>query len=167
MEPHLEIIVTKLRTRFQAICPLFPLCKGVGATEEKALIQLGRSISKLIGETSRKNLTQLFTSHRYTEVILDATKATKEQRRVFRLDGGALPGFQLQYKAPSPMDILQKSSHLKQDQDITKLLDYLDEMMVANGMDFPSSDTDHPFSSAVMSRLQEESTGFGFPLSMN
>ena len=166
MEPHLEVVVTKLRTRYQAVCPLFPLCKGVGATEEKALIQLGRSIAKMIGEASEKNLTQLFSSHRYTEVILDATKATKEQRRVFRLDGGALPGFQLQYKSQSPMDILLKPTQ-KQDQDITKLLDYLDEMLVSNGMDFYSGDSDHPFTSAVMSRLQEEVSGFGFPLSMN
>jgi len=165
VDQHLEIIVTKLKTRYKAVCPLFPECKGFGVTEEAALLKLSQSISKLIAKLSEKNLKQLFLSNSYTEVLLDSQKATKQQHRVFRMDHKPKtnPSFTLKYKAP---DISPYTDEMLPAEDIRSVLAQMDEILLAQGQSVQVVDG----LSSLLDRGAlgpEDGIAFGFPLSLN
>ncbi len=83
---HLDVTITKLKTRFKATCTLFPECKGVGESEEKALLNLSHSISAFIANLTQKSIETLFQSNNFESVFLDSTAAKKKQTKRFKLD---------------------------------------------------------------------------------
>lgn len=167
MDNHIEIIVTKLRTRFRAECPLFPQCKGVGPTEEKALLQLSSAIAKMIGKLSKDNLSTLFLSDRYTEVLLDSTKPNKEQHKIYTLDKKSQPkGFMLKYKSKLP-EINPTEPEIQRD--VQRLINQIDEIIIAQDSmlqlhsdPFMNLEGHDPSSLAT-----EDGFAFGFLLNMN
>ncbi len=172
MNQHIEVIVTKLRTRYRAECPMFPTCKGVGATEEKALIDLSHSISRAISKMTQKNLASLFGSSQYTELILDARESRQHQRRVFPLSPDLLKAapsqFILKYKNDPPPAFPASNLTDAKRRDIGDLLSSLEEMLVDNELGLQALDD---FAATLQDPnggpLQEEGLIFGFPLSMN
>jgi hypothetical protein len=162
MEHHIEVIVTKMKTRFKAICPLFPECKGIGSTEEKALLDLSKQMSKQISKMVEDNLGGLLTSTRYTEVLLDITSPQKQQRRVFHT--------QNLMRAPNMVDLKVKvnlsetKAILKKNNELDRILNEMEEIIISDA--FPGRQTQEM---DVYSdpQAEEDVFGFGVPMSFN
>jgi hypothetical protein len=64
---NIEVKVSFQKTRFKAICPTFPECKGFGKSEDEAVKKLCKSISKFISQVAGSLV---------ENVIREATKPT-------------------------------------------------------------------------------------------
>ena len=85
---NLEVSISIQEDKYKAKSSAFPDCVGVGETEALALKSLSRSIARFISKISNEALNSVFTSERYSEVILDTTSEAKQQNRVYNLDSG-------------------------------------------------------------------------------
>ncbi len=86
MFSKLEVVITKKRSKYQALCTSFPQCIGNGKTEPLALENLCEVIADHIKNTTKDSFKNILLSPHYTEILFDTSKAKKEHRRVFNLD---------------------------------------------------------------------------------
>ncbi|MCP4050325.1 MAG: hypothetical protein GY730_06435 [bacterium] len=155
MNDFLEIIITFGETKYKAVCPAFPSCKGIGVTEKEALLKLSRSIARHINRSTRSLLENIILSDAYTEIIMDTTKNKKEHRRVFDFD---LTSFgkskEVSIKCKKMPDIMPKI-----DNDIQSLFNMMDE----GAANLKHADT-YP---RQPSPGNHDEFLFGFPLNLN
>jgi predicted RNase H-like HicB family nuclease len=155
---QLEIVITKLKTRYKATCALFPDCKGVGSSEEKALTDLSVSISKCIASLTQKSLDSLFSSHHFDKILLDGTSQKRKQTRYFQLDPAFTHinnHFVLKYKTDIQPPALPKLP----DNDIVQFFDDMENAV----LDHFSKDE----AAGGVETLPDGGMVFGFPLNMN
>lgn len=149
---YLEISIVKLKTNYKATCALFPLCKGVGASEEKALQNLSISIARHIGALAEQALSSILTSNHYTEVLLK--EGSKEHKKAFPISKSlGVKGINLVYKPTSKNISSPLENPDKEEKDIEDFLDDLHSMMVMD----TQFDVLPP----------EPIEGFGVPISLN
>jgi len=142
---NIEVQITFQKTRFKAICPAFPECKGFGKSEDEAVNKLCKSISKFISQVAGTLVESVIREAVHpTETRYEAPqKSTTPRGKASTTKKTAMPI--LSY----PEDRL--FFRVPPDQDIHTILDRL------QGPD----DYDAP--------LESEIDGFymGFPLSLN
>ena len=83
---HLEVVFTNHKDGIKAVCPMFPGCRGVGETEEDALVKLTQSVSRMMAKLTRSSLESVLLSDQYTDVISGPAQSTGEKKRLFSLN---------------------------------------------------------------------------------
>lgn len=84
---NLEVLIVKLQcNRFKASSPIFPNCKGLGATSDQALEKLVVSISNYVSGELKCLLMQFFSGKNYAEIITNINSQEDFQHRVYSLD---------------------------------------------------------------------------------
>lgn len=136
----LQVSVTFQKTRFKAVCSVFPECKGFGKSEEEAVRKLCKSVSKFISATA----------YSLVETVIYEALAEPEARHEKRgvQTPASLP-FSSSATLRYPQDHISK---IPKERDIRTLIDRLH--------------SPHPFDELLE---QPEVEGFylGFPLSLN
>ncbi len=83
---YLELIIQKNNEEdFQAKCPLFPNCKGNGASKDEAIKRLCRSISHFISRQTSSFFKKKLMSNDYSEIVSHPDEKDKFQHRVINL----------------------------------------------------------------------------------
>lgn len=86
MNQIIEVKLVKKQVNYIATASLFPSCKGIGKTKKDALNHLSKSISSFISKHIEGTLTQLFSSHNYTQIVMDHSSSKNAQTIAFHLN---------------------------------------------------------------------------------
>ena len=85
-EGHLDVVISKEDSKFAAMCPAFPECKGVGETEKEALEKLSDAIGVFVGKITKDSMKTLLLSENYTEILMGQKVQQDDQRKIFHLN---------------------------------------------------------------------------------
>ncbi len=84
----LEVVITQKGKQYEAICEAFPKCTGMAASQEGALEALCDAIAGFVGDVTRSTFKSILLAQNYTQVLLDGSKKSKRQHRIFSLEAG-------------------------------------------------------------------------------
>lgn len=84
---NLELILEKHKgNAFKATTPSFPVCKGIGLSENDAIEKLCNSIAYFISKTTKNMLKTKLTNKNYCEIITNPVKSKEFQHRIYNLN---------------------------------------------------------------------------------
>jgi len=83
-----QVLITRSNEKFRARSPHFPRCFGLGVSREEALHKLSESIARFIGKQAKASFSNLLSSDRYTEILLDPAKKDSDEHLVFGMPTG-------------------------------------------------------------------------------
>lgn len=160
---HLEVVFSKHKNGVEAVCSMFPGCRGIGEDEKEALVKLIQSVGRMMSKLTRSSLESVLLSDQYTEVLSGPYQSADVRKRLFALN----PQGNVSMSENKPQMIFMiKSLHelptMKKQQEGPFIQDagfqYLDL----------DSDEDVDLGDGYLSRsMGGEELSFGFPLNLN
>lgn len=84
---HLEVVFSQHKDGIKAVSPMFPGCRGIGPTEQEALVKLTQSVSRMMAKLTRTSLESILLSENYTDVLSGPSKSSDIKKRLFAMNG--------------------------------------------------------------------------------
>ncbi|MFC1517123.1 type II toxin-antitoxin system HicB family antitoxin [Candidatus Margulisiibacteriota bacterium] len=168
MKMDFEVIISKFKNRFKAICPDFPDCIGEGDSEEEAMEDLGNVITLHLGDTVRRTMDdvkQLGLLRRVSEVDNDQGKPLKKSLS-FKKDPLTKEGkIMFAGKLPIQQEWLKKIDKSHKGSKVKKILGIGSVSGLGSSAMFNPllDELQSPFTTELM----DEGLLFGVPLSLN
>ncbi len=163
---NLEVIVTYKKKKYEAKCPLYPHCNGLGKSKAEALHQLSESISRQVKRDAKEDLSHMFKQQNYIDILDVSLEGKDQEHRVYSLkqtNPSFLKDVQLKLNELPELSHLPNTKHKA---------DSVNDFLEALKSDaHPQSDIH--LKENTISRLdnplksQEDGFIFGIPLSLN
>jgi hypothetical protein len=83
---NLEVIITFKHAQYEAKCPSYPHCKGLGESKVEAMHKLTDSISRQVQRSTKKELTSLFKTSRFSNVLNLSENSKDQEHRIYPID---------------------------------------------------------------------------------
>ena len=163
MNQNIEIKIKKLKVNYLATADLFPACKGIGKTKKLALKKLASSISSFISKMVEENLSDVFQSENYTQILFDQTKTNPEE----------VIGYNLYSKSKKDTSLLFKFSEFSElgsddNNELETINDNNQHILDAfNIIDEGPSDRDIYEQPILHQQSNQDNILFGFPINFN